>query len=305
MRAQEIRGWVAACTVFAVASTSLAKGKRKQSEDTGSERNAGMMEAGEKDPAETETTADEGQFVPGRDKPPAKGSSADTGDDADANDTNNDASGANPKPKNEPKAEQAPRPFRKTFAIFVEGLLGFGSAPVPGPASTVTGDTTTGSSSSYAFLAGAFDDLSSTFRVSLRVPWTIGTTKDPTGQNSSVNALGNVELAGTYRLTDPGNTEWAVRLGIGIPTAQGNPDATDLPDASGWTKGRLQTIADAANGWHDQELYATKRLPITPALTFRHRADRLRVGAEVKAAIMPKIGEASMHRAPTEMDRSH
>src|SRR5581483_6562838 len=103
--------------------------------------------------------------------------------------------------------------------------------------------------------------------------------------------LGNPELAARLRLTQPGNTELAVRLGIGVPIAQGNTDfAGSAQDAGGKAQNSLQRVADASNGWHDQELYAMKRLPITPALLLTHRADRLRINGELKASVMPKIG---------------
>jgi hypothetical protein len=105
-----------------------------------------------------------------------------------------------------------------------------------------------------------------------------------------VNALGNPELAARLRLSAPGDTEWAVRLGVGIPIATGNTNLESPADAVGRGQGILQRVADAANGWHDQELYALKRLPITPALLFTHRAEKFRVNGELKASFMPKIG---------------
>jgi hypothetical protein len=124
----------------------------------------------------------------------------------------------------------------------------------------------------------------------LRVPFTIGTVRN-NGRDASTSALGNPELAARLRLSPPGDVEWAVRLGVGIPVAQGNTDYVGgAADAAGVAQNFLQRTADAANGWHDQELYAIKRLPITPALLFGYHADRLRINGELKVSVMPKIG---------------
>jgi hypothetical protein len=265
-----------ALATFAIAGASSAKAAKKK--DTGPEKpTGGMMEEGGKDPAEAESTAeDEGNFVPGREKKQHE---------------------AEKKAEQEEEGVVAPEPAkkkgppipRKTIGVFAEGLLGLGKAPLPGPPSVNTPDDTTGSSTSFAILVGGHYDLTPAFRLMLRVPWTIGTVKTG-GQDTSINALGNPELAARLRLSEPGDTEWAVRLGVGVPVAQGNTNFPSPIDANGQAQNLLQRVADAANGWHDQELYALKRLPITPALLVSHHADRLRINGELKAAIMPKIG---------------
>jgi hypothetical protein len=139
-------------------------------------------------------------------------------------------------------------------------------------------------------MIGGHYDLTPAFRLMLRVPWTIGTVKSGPS-DSSVSAFGNPEIAARYRLTEPGDSEWSVRLGVGVPIAQGNTDFYGgREDATGRAQGILQRVADAADGWHDQELYALKRLPITPALLFSHHEDRFRATGEFKASFMPKIG---------------
>jgi len=118
----------------------------------------------------------------------------------------------------------------------------------------------------------------------------MGTVKTSGGLDARETALGAPEIAGRLRLGDPGETEWALKLGIGVPIAQGNPDVTDLQDARGYTQARLQRVANAANGWHDPELYAMKRLPVSPSLLFLYRTDKLRLNGELKGVFLPKIG---------------
>jgi hypothetical protein len=275
--------WASVCLVLAVAAPVSAKTPKKDKKDEAAAPSGGLMEDGEKDPAETESGDDSGQFVPGR-----KSHAGEESDEVDEGKTPEQRE----KEKEAAKKAEPPKKKhygnRKTIGVFAEALIGFGKAPVPG-AGNPAGGSTTGDATSYAFLVGGHFDLTPEFRLMLRVPFTVGTVGTVTG-DASTNALGNPEILARYRLTDPGDIEWAVRLGIGIPVAQGNPDFTNVGDASGFAAGRLQTVADGANGWHDPELYAVKRLPISPALQFTDRADKLRLNAELKAVVMPKVG---------------
>jgi hypothetical protein len=106
------------------------------------------------------------------------------------------------------------------------------------------------------------------------------------------------EVAARLRLSKPSYTEWAVRLAVGIPVAQGNPDFNDVVDSEGRAQNYLQRVADASNGWHDPELYTMKRIPISPALLFSHHAERLRLGADLKFVFAPKIGGDFDHQPP-------
>ncbi|HVU00620.1 MAG TPA: hypothetical protein VHE30_02675 [Polyangiaceae bacterium] len=280
--------------VLLSSSVAFAKENAKKKKDEGPEHKAGMMEEGGKDPAETETLEEDGQFVPGKKKKPAKRAEGEgEGEEAGATGDEEGESaeeralshGKKPEPKEEekPKARKPPK-ARKTLGVFAEGLIGFGKAPVPGP-----GNLTTDSATSFGILVGGHYDLTPAFRLMLRLPWTTGTVKS-NGKDASTNALGVPEMAARYRITDPGDTELAVKLAVGIPAAQGNPDVTDTKDSAGIAQGNLQRVADAASGWHDPELYAPKRLPVTPSVTVSHRMDDLRVGGEFKAVIMPKVG---------------
>ena len=66
----------------------------------------------------------------------------------------------------------------------------------------------------------------------LRVPWSTGTI-----DGQSTNALGNPELLARLRLTEAGDTEWAVRLGVGVPIAQGTLDPSAVRDPGGLYQG--------------------------------------------------------------------
>jgi len=280
------RAIAVALAALAIAGTAPAKAAKKKNKDDGPDKNGGMMEATAKDPAETETTNDEGAYVPGKKKKEAQAAQAAEGSDSlGATDESKEAPEAE-KPKEQPK-EPTPR---KTVGVFAEGLLGVGRAPLPGPLNPDTNDNTTGKATSFAILVGGHYDFSPAFRLMLRIPWTIGTVRS-SERDASTNALGNPEVAARLRLSPPGNTEWAVRIGVGIPIAQGNTDFEgSAADAAGRAQNYLQRAADASDGWHDQELYALKRLPITPSLLFSHRADRLRINGELKASVMPKLG---------------
>jgi hypothetical protein len=266
---------------FAVAalflgSTAFAKDDKKKDADP--EHKGGMMEEGGKDPAETETLDEDGQFVPGKKKAQPAGEGGEEGEAGEA------AEGGKGGKEKAPEPVKKPIKVRKTVGVFGEALIGFGQAPEPGPNNQNTGKAT-----SFGFLVGGHYDLTTEFRLMLRVPWTTATIQDETGNSKSAAALGLPEIAARYRLTDPGTAEWAVRLGVGIPVAQGNPDWTNTSPA-GFEQARVQRVADAANGWHDPELYSPKRLPVSPALLFTSRQDKLRLGADLKAIFFPKVG---------------
>jgi hypothetical protein len=282
-----------------VSSIALAKPKKKDAEPE--KKGAGMMEESGKDPAETETADDEGQFVPGKKKPAANKDDEGEGE-SDADDEEEEGESAEERAlrheeekhkKRQAEEEKPPEPekpikVRKTIGVMAELLVGFGKAPVPGP-----GDPTTKSATSFGVLVGGHYDVTEAFRVLLRVPWT---TASFDGQ--SANALGVPEVAARLRLGSPGKTEWAVRLGIGIPIAQGNPDPTNVKDVGATQQAGVQYVADAANGWHDPELYQPNRLPISPALLFLHRAGDFRFTADLKAVVSPAVGGSIAEPSP-------
>lgn len=264
---------VVALTTLAFAASAAPKDDKKKKDD----KPGTSMDEGGKDPSQTETF-EEGAFVPGKKKPQAA-TPCDEGDEE------CEEEAAKAEEKKEAEEPKKPHKARKTVGILAEALIGFGKAPQPGPA----GNNSTGDSTSYGILVGGHFDVSSPFRVMLRVPVTFGKVKTFQDQNANETAFGNPELAGRLRLGDPGETEWAIKLGVGVPIAQGNPDVTDPADARGYTQARLQRVADAANGWHDPELYAMKRLPVSPSLLFLYRTDKVRLNAELKGVFLPKI----------------
>jgi hypothetical protein len=285
--------WCAGALVaLLVSAPALAKDAKKKEKDEGPEHKAGMMEEGSKDPAQTETLDEDGAFVPGKKKKQQPGATAGAEAEGGAAAGSEGEAGTEGEKKPAPEPEKKPVKARKTIGLFAEALIGFGEAPEPLP-----NNATTGSSTSYAFLLGGHFDVTPALRLMLRVPWTTGSIQSNNGKKTT-NALGAPEIAARYRISDPGDTEWAVRLGIGIPIAQGNSDPTATADTGPWEQGRLQRVADAANGWHDPELYAPKRLPISPALLLTHRMDKLRLNGELKAVMMPALG-GSIHTPNT------
>lgn len=266
---------VVALTTLALATSAAPKDDKKKKDD----KPGTSMDEGGKDPSASETF-EAGQFVPGKKK------TIDTKICAEGDEECEEESAAKAEEGNEAKAEPKKQyKGKKTVGVFAEALIGFGKAPEPGPSGSTTGDST-----SFGFLLGGHFDVSSPFRLMLRVPVTTGTVKTFGNLDARETALGAPEVAARLRLGDPAETEWAIKLAVGVPVAQGNPDVSDTGDARGFTQARLQRVASAANGWHDPELYAMKRLPVSPSLQFLYRPSKFRLNAELKAVLLPKIG---------------
>jgi hypothetical protein len=272
-----------ALAALAVAGSAVAKDDKKKDKKAAEadKKTGGMMEEPGKDPAETETLDKNGAFVPGQQRKEEEAAEAKAAAEA-----------AKPKHKK-------PAVPRKTWGVFAEGLIGFGRVPLEGPVDPTIGDASTGDGTAFALQVGGHYDFTPAFRLMARVPYTIGTVKSTNGADASTQAIGNPEIAARLRLSAPGDTEWAVRLGVGIPVAQGNPDYYNFADVEGRAQNLLQRIADGGNGWHDPELYALKRIPISPALLFTHRDDRLRVGGDLKLVFMPDLGGDFANSPPT------
>ena len=265
---------VVALTTLALATSAAPKDDKKKK---GDDKPGTSMEEGGKDPAQTETF-EAGQFVPGK-KQPKKAATGEEGEEEES--TEGEAAEAKPEP-------EKPIKVRKTVGLFGEAIIGFGQAPEPGPGTLKTGDAT-----SFGFMIGGHVDVTNPFRLMLRLPLSTGTIKNARNPPSDthVTALGVPELAGRLRLGEPGATEWALRLGVGIPIGQGNPDVTaKSSDTHGWEQARLQRVVNAANGWHDPELYTLKRIPVSPSLLFLYRGSKVRVNGELKLVLLPQIG---------------
>lgn len=268
---------VVALTTLALATSAAAKDDKKKKGDDDKKTGTSMEEGG-KDPAQTETF-EEGQFVPGKKKPKkaANGEEGEEGEEGEAAEATGEA-------KAEP---EKPIKVRKTVGVFAEAIIGLGKAPEPGPQTPYTGDATT-----FGFMVGGHVDVTNPLRILLRVPVSTGTIKNARTPpaDTSETALGVPEIAGRLRLGEPSTTEWAIRLGVGIPIGQGNPDITATTDTRAWQQARLQRVVNAANGWHDPELYTLKRVPISPALLFLYRGSKVRVNGELKAVFLPQVG---------------
>lgn len=276
---------VVALTTLALASSAAPKNDKKKGEG---EKSGTTMEEGGKDPAQTETF-EEGQFVPGK-KKPQKAAPCEEGDE----DCEAQAEEAEAKEKEKEPEPAKPIKTRKTVGILAEAIIGFGKAPEPGPGSQTTSrgsdNADHGGATTFGFILGGHVDVTNPLRLMLRVPLSTGTIKNYQGQDQNEVALGVPEIAGRLRLGDPGETEWAIKLGVGIPVAQGNPDITNTSDTRAWEQARLQRVVNAANGWHDPELYTLKRVPVSPSLLVIHRSGHLRINGELKAVFLPQVG---------------
>ncbi|MEI9941428.1 MAG: hypothetical protein WDO69_29770 [Pseudomonadota bacterium] len=170
---------------------------------------------------------------------------------------------------------------RDKFGLFANVLVGFGKAPIPGP----TADETTGKTTSGTFMIGGYYDLSPEFTLGARLPWTVGTQRQPDGDNATVTALGALELMGEYRVTLSPFSRLPIFFGVGLPTAQGNYDET-----SSLQKTYLNMMADAASGYRDPELFGPKRLPLIAGIGIDYQRKALSLRAATKFVFGLKVG---------------
>ena len=170
---------------------------------------------------------------------------------------------------------------RDKFGLFANVLVGFGKAPIPGP----TTDETTGSTTSGTFMVGGYYDLSPEFTLGARLPWTVGSQRQPDGDRATVSALGALELMGEYRVTLSPFTRLPIFFGVGVPTAQGNYN-----EASSLQKAYLNMMADAASGYRDGELFGPKRLPLIAGVGIDYQRRALSLRAATKFVLGVKVG---------------
>jgi hypothetical protein len=170
---------------------------------------------------------------------------------------------------------------RSKFGMFGNVLIGFGHAPVPGPGA----DETTGATTSATFMVGGYYDLSADFTLGARLPWTIGSARQPNGDRDTVQALGALELMGEYRKTLNPFLRLPIFFGLGLPTAQGA-----YPDQSGDRQAELNAMADAASGYRDPELFGPKRLPLIAGVGLDYQRKALRLRAATKFVLGVKVG---------------
>ena len=180
-------------------------------------------------------------------------------------------------------ADVKKRRAREKVGVFANVLVGFGSAPMPGTGA----DVTTGKTTSGTLMAGGYYDLSPDFTLGARLPFTVGQQRQPDGSNATVVALGALELMGEYRVTVSRFTLLPILFGLGVPTAQGN---YDYLDKSGWQRMELNTMADAAAGYRDPELFGPHRLPLIAGVGIDYQRKALSLRAATKLVAGIKVG---------------
>jgi len=195
--------------------------------------------------------------------------------------------------KEEP--QEKPRPARKKLQLFGEAVIGWGSAPVPGPGN----DLTTEDASGFVLMVGASYDISPRFTLGLRLPWTTASFDQPSGTSLSSQALGNPELSAEYRVKLGARADLPIGLGVGIPVAQGNADLTGT-DTAGQRQWAVNLFADAVTGWHDGELFVAQHLPIVPFVGVVYEGENLDLDAYTKLMLAPNLStKISQPNEPT------
>ena len=170
---------------------------------------------------------------------------------------------------------------RDKFGLFGNVLVGFGKAPLPG----VGADKTTGKTTSGTFMVGGYYDLSPELTLGARLPWTIGSQRQPDGDTETVTALGALELMGEYRVALSPFTRLPILFGLGAPTAQGTYN-----DQAGIRQTNLNAMADAASGYRDPELFGPKRLPLIVGVGIDYQRKALSLRAATKFVLGIKVG---------------
>lgn len=172
---------------------------------------------------------------------------------------------------------------RDRMGVFGNVLIGFGKGTEAGPGEVATGRTT-----SATFIAGGHYDLSPDFTLSLRVPWTVGSARQPDGLQATVQALGSPELRGEYRVALNPFSRIPLFVGLGVPLARGDYDTID--DRSSFRQTQLNEVADAASGYRDGELFGPKRLPLVFGGGFEYERRDLTLRAATKFVAGFKLG---------------
>jgi hypothetical protein len=174
-------------------------------------------------------------------------------------------------------------PPRDKAAVFGNVVIGFGRAPEAGAgAQEATGRTT-----AATFIAGGHYDLSPSFTLGLRIPWTVGSARQVDGSSATTQALGSPELMGEDRVTLGTYTRLPIFFGIGIPLAQGAYDTE-----SGLRQAYMNDFGDAASGYRDGELFAIKRLPLIAGVGLDYKEQALSLHAATKFTTGIKLGGA-------------
>jgi hypothetical protein len=227
------------------------------------------------DPVESEKS-DKGPFAP-----QTEGSEGD------------DAEKAGEKERAAPKNAPDKGRKRDKLVLFGQIVIGFGKAPRNKPDYGAgcfdNSDEACGKGTVLGFQLGGRYDITPAFSGGLRVPLTTATVRQETGKSLATTAFGSPELMGEYRLSLGKFSTVPIEFGVGIPIAQGNPDATDTGDTAGQAKDTVNRLADATTGWRDSELFQPKRLPIVIGGGIRHERSDWEVHANAKFVLLPAL----------------
>ena len=202
---------------------------------------------------------------------------------------------AGAKPKDKPEPRNAPDKGRKREKILLFGqiVIGFGKTPRNSPdyhpGCIENPDDACGKGTAIGFQVGGRYDITPAFSGGLRVPITTATVRQETGKSLATTAFGAPELMGEYRLSLSKLTTIPIEFGVGIPVAQGNPDATATGDTAGQAKDTVNRLADATSGWRDSELFQPKRLPIVLGGGIRHERHDWEAHATAKFVLLPAL----------------
>lgn len=229
------------------------------------------------DPVESEKS-DKGPFAPQTDGAEEGGEQA-----------------AKPKDDDGPGKKDTPDKGRKRDKIVLFGqiIIGFGKAPRNKPDYAAgcfdSVEESCGKGTAIGFQLGGRYDITPAFTGGLRVPLTTATVRQETGKSLATTAFGSPELMGEYRVSLSKLSTVPIEFGIGIPVAQGNPDATAESDTAGQAKDTVNRLADATSGWRDSELFQPKRLPIVLGGGIRHERSAWEVHAHAKFVLLPAL----------------
>jgi hypothetical protein len=200
----------------------------------------------------------------------------------------------NEKNEEEKKEVVKARPRDKRI-VFGDFLLGFGRAPSPGPASQNLDRTP--KATLFGVVAGAAFDLSKTFTLGVRVPWSTASLQRAAGTQSSM-AFGSPEIVGEVRKPLSELTTLPIFFGVGAPLAQGEPDPSQT-DLNAGIKADVNRLADADSGWREGELYAPKRLPLVLGVGIQYARRALEFHAYTKLAAGINVGKGTIRDPQT------
>lgn len=183
------------------------------------------------------------------------------------------------------KGKADPGREREQLVVFGQIVIGFGEAPLNNPEYRPSGKGTV-----VGFQLGGRYDITPALSAGLRVPLTTASVRQANTRNLSTTAFGSPELRGEYRVSLDKLTSIPIAFGIGIPLAEGNPDATaTASDTPGIHKDTVNRLADATSGWRDSELFQPKRLPLVLGAGIRHERRDWELHADAKFVFLPAL----------------